>query len=153
MAEIHLARVTGAAGFEKLVVVKRLLPDLAEEKEFVEQFKDEARLAASFSHQNIVTTFDFGETDGNFYLAMEYVEGKNLRRIADSLEKRGKRLPEAAAVHIIAEACRGLGPLLQPVHGNTEIELNFGGSGRQLGSPPQTPLGGSPLFAGNLRLA
>ena len=108
MAEIHLARVTGAAGFEKLVVVKRLLPDLAEEKEFVAQFIDEARLAATFSHANIVTTFDFGEADGNYYIAMEYVEGKNLRRIADSLEKRGKKIPEPAAVHIIAEACRGL---------------------------------------------
>ena len=108
MAEIHLARVTGAAGFEKLVVVKRLLPDLAEEKEFVAQFVDEARLAATFSHGNIVTTFDFGESDGNYFIAMEYVEGKNLRRIADALEKRGKKLPEAAAVHIIAEACRGL---------------------------------------------
>ena len=108
MAEVHLARVLGAAGFEKLVVVKRLLPALAEESDYVAQFIDEARLAATFSHANIVSTFDFGEADGSYYIAMEYVEGKNLRRIQDVLERRGKKLPAPAAIHIVAEACRGL---------------------------------------------
>lgn len=108
MAEVHLARVSGAAGFEKLVVVKRLLPALSEEKDYVAQFVDEARLAAAFSHANIVSTFDFGEADGNYFIAMEYVEGKNLRRVQDVLERRGKKLPAPAAIHIIAETCRGL---------------------------------------------
>jgi serine/threonine protein kinase len=108
MAEVHLARVVGAAGFEKLVVVKRLLPALAEEKDYVSQFIDEARLAATFSHANIVSTFDFGEADGSYYIAMEYVEGKNLRRVQDVLERRGKRLPEPAAVFVVSELCRGL---------------------------------------------
>lgn len=108
MAEVHLARVLGAAGFEKLVVVKRLLPALAEEEDYVTQFVDEARLAATFSHANIVSTFDFGEADGSYYIAMEYVEGKNLRRIQDVLARRGKHIPESVAIHIASEVCRGL---------------------------------------------
>ncbi len=108
MAEVHLARVVGAAGFEKLVVVKRLLPALAEEQDYVTQFIDEARLAAAFSHANIVSTFDFGEADGSYFIAMEYVEGKNLRRLQDVLARRARSLPEPVAIHIASELCRGL---------------------------------------------
>ncbi|HVO29144.1 MAG TPA: serine/threonine-protein kinase, partial [bacterium] len=108
MAEVHLARVVGAAGFEKLVVVKRLLPTLAAEKDYVKGFVDEGRIAASFSHANVVSTFDFGESDGSYFIAMEFVEGKNLRAILDALEANGERMPLPIALYLAAEACRGL---------------------------------------------
>lgn len=109
VGEIHLARAVGVEGFEKFLVVKRLLPDLSEEKDYVSQFIDEARLAAGFSHANIVSVFDFGRTDeGDYFIAMEYVEGKNLRRIATLLAERKRAFPIPVALHITAEVCRGL---------------------------------------------
>src|SRR2546427_3714764 len=72
MAEIFLAKQTGVQGFEKLVVVKRILANLATEKEFVQMFLDEARLAATLTHPNIVQIYDLGETNGSFYIAMEF---------------------------------------------------------------------------------
>ncbi|HET7504114.1 MAG TPA: serine/threonine-protein kinase, partial [Kofleriaceae bacterium] len=75
MAEIFLARLQGAAGFEKLVCIKRILPHLARDKQFVAMFLDEARIAARISHPNVCQVFELGEIDGSYYLAMEYLEG------------------------------------------------------------------------------
>jgi serine/threonine-protein kinase len=75
MAEIFLARLHGAAGFEKLVCIKRILPHLARDKQFVSMFFDEARIAARISHPNVCQVFELGEIGGSYYIAMEYLEG------------------------------------------------------------------------------
>src|SRR5207302_6466607 len=79
MAEIYLARVRGAAGFEKLVVLKRILPNLARDPVFVQMFLDEARLAATLQHPNIADVHDVGEADGAYFFTMEYVHGQDAR--------------------------------------------------------------------------
>ncbi len=108
MAELYLARQEGIAGFEKTVVIKRILPHLALYKDFTAMFLDEARIAAKLSHPNIVQYFDFGEEDGSYYIAMEYLAGEDLTAIVRAGRKRERRLPEALAAHILAAACDGL---------------------------------------------
>src|SRR5260370_23135746 len=78
MAEVYLARQAGAAGFEKLVCLKRILPHLARDKQFVDMFLNEARLAAQLDHPNIVSIFDLGEANGNYFIAMEFIDGPSL---------------------------------------------------------------------------
>ncbi|HEY5933736.1 MAG TPA: serine/threonine-protein kinase, partial [Kofleriaceae bacterium] len=107
MAEIYLARSRGTAGFEKLVVLKRILPHVAEDPMFVSMFLDEARLAASLSHPNIADVYDVGEADGSYFFTMEYVHGEDARTIRMAMRKRGERLPlnvALAIVHGIASA-------------------------------------------------
>ena len=74
-AEIYLARIGGAAGFEKYVVVKCLHDHLADDAEFVKMFLDEARLAAHLDHSNIVQTMELGQHDGRYYMVMEFLAG------------------------------------------------------------------------------
>src|SRR5438270_3609572 len=108
MAEVFLARQKGLEGFEKLVVIKRILPHLAESGEFVRMFLDEARTAADLRHPNVVSVFEIG-TDGNtYFLAMEYLHGKDLRRIERAAAEAGGRLPLAHALRIVLEAAHGL---------------------------------------------
>src|SRR5438105_2193121 len=90
-AEIYLARIGGAAGFEKYVVVKCLHDHLADDQEFVKMFLDEARLAAHLDHSNIVQTFELGEHDNRYYMVMEFLAGLSLAVIAHEL-LTGKRL-------------------------------------------------------------
>src|SRR5919112_3442374 len=105
MAEVYLARAAGPAGFQKTLVVKRILPHLAEDPKFVEMFLAEARLAAALNHPSVVQIFDFGEADDAYYLAMEYVDGPDL----GSLWRAAKgRLPIAHTVKIVAQAAEGL---------------------------------------------
>ncbi len=108
MAEIFRAKSLGAEGFEKVVVIKRILPHFSEDEGFVTMFKDEARVAAHLSHANVVQIFDFDEAEGLFYIAMEYVEGQDLKRVLDQGAKKGQPLSIAQAVHIIIEAALGL---------------------------------------------
>src|SRR5215207_10258887 len=75
MAEIFLARLHGDGGFEKLVCIKRILPHLAKDPQFVAMFLDEARVAARISHANVCQVFELGELDEQYYIAMEYLEG------------------------------------------------------------------------------
>ena len=81
MGEVFSARMKGPAGFEKKVVIKRMLPHLAESPEFVERFLDEGRLVVQLTHGNIAQVFDMGNVDGSYFLAMEYVEGTDLGRL------------------------------------------------------------------------
>ncbi|MGE3768184.1 MAG: serine/threonine protein kinase, partial [Kofleriaceae bacterium] len=75
MAEIFLARLQGAAGFEKLVCVKRILPHLAKDQQLVNMFLSEAKIAAQISHGNVCSVYELGEIDGRYFIAMEYLEG------------------------------------------------------------------------------
>src|SRR5919201_953905 len=108
MAEVYLARQAGAAGFEKLVCLKRILPHLARDRQFVEMFLNEARLAARLDHPNIVSIFDLGEANGNYFIAMEFIDGPSLRAVAKRAHERGERLPIAEVVKIVSMAAGGL---------------------------------------------
>jgi eukaryotic-like serine/threonine-protein kinase len=108
MAEIWLARQLGPQGFEKFVVIKRILDGLGTDPEFVGMFLDEARIAAQLNHPHIVQIFDLGEEAGAFYIAMEYLPGENLAAIARSAARNGRTLPPSLAVRIIADAAEGL---------------------------------------------
>src|SRR5690606_24588154 len=78
MAEIFRAKTVGADGFEKEVAIKRILPSYSEDDGFVTMFKDEAKIAAQLDHANIVKVFDFDEVAGDYYIAMEYIRGRDL---------------------------------------------------------------------------
>jgi eukaryotic-like serine/threonine-protein kinase len=108
MAEIWLARQVGPKGFEKFIVIKRILDGLGTDPEFVGMFLDEARLAAQLNHPNIVQIFDLGEEAGAFYIAMEYLPGENLASVVRTGMRQGRPLPLAHAVRVIASAAEGL---------------------------------------------
>lgn len=94
--------------YERIVALKRLLPDAARDKRRVDMFLREARLAAMLDHPNVVTAYDYGEIDGELYLAMEYVEGQSLSRMLAALKESGETLPPEIAAYILSEVCRGL---------------------------------------------
>jgi serine/threonine protein kinase len=108
MAEIFLARASGLPGFEKMVVVKRILPQLAVMRDFVEMFLDEARIAATLQHANVVQVYDVGVVDQSYFMAMEYLHGEDVRCIMSTLLGQGKKLPIEHAINIMIGACAGL---------------------------------------------
>jgi serine/threonine protein kinase len=109
-AEIYLARIGGAAGFEKYVVVKCLHDHLADDAEFVRMFLDEARLAAHLDHSNIVQTMELGNHEGRYYMVMEFLAGLSLamvvRRVGERLTE--PRIPMPLVLNILAQSCAGL---------------------------------------------
>lgn len=107
MAEIFRGR-TNTAGFEKKVCIKRILPHFSEQEDFVTMFRDEAALAARLQHANIVQVFDFGSEEDTLFLAMELVDGADLRKIIDLAKKKGISLGIGHAMQIAIEVCRGL---------------------------------------------
>ncbi|MBN2495419.1 MAG: serine/threonine protein kinase [Deltaproteobacteria bacterium] len=108
MAELFLARQAGIEGFEKLLVIKRILPHLAEAEQFIEMFLDEARLAAQLNHPNIVQIYDLGRVAGQYFIAMEYVNGVDLSRILKREHKRDGKVPITHAVKITSYVCEAL---------------------------------------------
>lgn len=108
MAEIFLARSTAIKGFEKYVVLKRILPQFAENPRFVSMFLDEARLAARLSHQNIAQVYDFGDEDGSYYLVMEYLHGENLLTLLKRAVKQDKPIPLKHVLAIVNAVAAGL---------------------------------------------
>jgi serine/threonine protein kinase len=101
MAEIYVARVRGTAGFEKLVVLKRILPNVAQDPAFVQMFLAEARLAATLQHPNIADVYDVGEVEGTYFFAMEFVHGEDARTIRAATKQRNERPPLAVALAIV----------------------------------------------------
>jgi serine/threonine protein kinase len=108
MAEIYLARASGIQGFEKYVVLKRILPQFAANPEFVRMFLREARLAAALDHANIAHVYDIGEDKGSFFFTMEYLHGEDARWIVNQLRKLNQQLPLDHAVAIVIGAAAGL---------------------------------------------
>ncbi len=108
MAEVFLARRRGAVGFEKTLVVKRILPQLAGDPSFVKMFIDEAKLSAELHHPNIVEVYDLGEIDGRLYIAMEYVAGKNLHEVLRAAAAAAAPLEWTMAAHLARETARAL---------------------------------------------
>lgn len=108
MAEIWLARQVGLRGFERLVVVKRIIESLSQDEAFVEMFLDEARIVVQLTHPNIVQVFDLGEHAGAYYIAMEYLAGENLVMVARAAAKAGAPLDTKVSVKIAIQALEGL---------------------------------------------
>jgi len=112
MASVHLARAHGDPGFEKLVALKRIHPHLACESEYVDMFLDEARIASRITHSNVCSVIDFGEADGEYFIAMEYLVGEPLsrvhRRVLADVDQRDSSLMPMRMARIIAQACEGL---------------------------------------------
>ncbi|MDX2008589.1 MAG: protein kinase [Myxococcaceae bacterium] len=108
MAEVFLARQQGIAGFEKLLVIKRILSEYSTDPEFVSMFLDEARLAAGMAHPNVVQIFDLGQLDGSYFLAMEYVPGPDLLTILRAHGRQGQRVPFHLGARIMASVADAL---------------------------------------------
>ncbi len=108
MAEVFKAKRSGVEGFEKVVAVKRILPHLTDNKEFVDMFVDEAKMVAGLTHPNIVQIFDLGRIEKSYYIAMEYVQGRDLRSILRRARERGTRAPLELCALIASRACSAL---------------------------------------------
>lgn len=108
MAEVWRARRRGVEGFQKTVAIKKILSHLTGSVDFVTMFIDEAKLAAQLSHNNIIQIYDLGKVDDDFYIAMEYVEGWDLRTILAASRERGLPLPLPLALAICAAVARAL---------------------------------------------
>jgi serine/threonine-protein kinase len=108
MAEILLGRIVGPSGFQRPVVIKRILPHLAKEKGFVEMFLDEARIVAGIRHPNVVQVHELGHEGDELFLIMEYLEGESAAGVAKRLRAHEESLDYSLAAYIVAEACAGL---------------------------------------------
>lgn len=108
MAELFLARVQGLEGFEKVVVLKRILPHLVADEDFVRMFLTEARLAARLDHPNVVHVHDIGREDGEYFFTMEYLHGEDLRRVLSTVRAKGMRLPLRHALSVVTQVAAGL---------------------------------------------
>jgi Tfp pilus assembly protein PilF/tRNA A-37 threonylcarbamoyl transferase component Bud32 len=109
MAETYRARLMGAAGVTKPVLIKKVLPEFANDEAFTSMFISEARISATLSHGNVAQVYDFGRVDGEYFLAMEFVDGQPLHRIIKRALKSGlTSLPVPLATFTALEMCRGL---------------------------------------------
>ena len=108
MAELYRAKLTRAEGFEKLIAIKKILPHLSCEGELVKAFVDEAKLAALLQHENIVQIYDFGNLEGEYFIAMEYLFGKDLRSIIRKAEERDISIGLENTLYLASQICAGL---------------------------------------------
>jgi hypothetical protein len=107
MGQVFLAR-SGQEGYEKLVVLKRILPHLVEDEEFFTMFQDEAKITMRLNHPNIAQIFEFGEERGVHYLTMEYIAGEDVRRLSKRVATANANLPLGVIIRVIADAAAGL---------------------------------------------
>jgi len=108
MAELFLARQVGMEGFEKLLVVKRILPSLCTDESFVSMFLNEARVAARLNHPNVVQLYDLGKVGEQYFIAMELVHGEDLRAVQEQLGPTQKKVPLGLACRVLADTLAGL---------------------------------------------
>ena len=108
MAELYRAKVTGDYGFEKQVAIKKILPHLSDEGNLVKAFIDEAKLAALLQHENIVQIYDFGNMNGEYFIAMEYLFGKDLRKLTYKAKEKGVPFDLENILYVISRVCAGL---------------------------------------------
>lgn len=108
MAEVFLAKSFGAEGLEKVLVIKRILPDYSNNRRFVEMFISEAKIAMDLNHPNVVQIYDFGKVDQTYFLAMEFVDGSDLAHIVSSGRRAGRVMPLGDAVYVGVEIAKGL---------------------------------------------
>ena len=108
MAEIFLGTYVGPEGFKKHVAIKRILPHLTEDQDFVTMFLDEARLVARFNHPSIVQIFELGQVQQRYFLAMEYVHGVSMSKVLKACAKKQVPFPLEYGAKILSNACEGL---------------------------------------------
>jgi serine/threonine protein kinase len=108
MAEVFRAQTFGVHGFQRLLVIKRILPHLSKDEEFVDMFIDEAKIAVGLTHANICQVTDLGKIDDNYFIAMEYVNGKDLRAILKKCYSSKSPLGIEQSIFIASEICKGL---------------------------------------------
>ncbi|MEO1174282.1 MAG: serine/threonine-protein kinase, partial [Myxococcota bacterium] len=108
MAEIFLARQVGLEGFDRLVILKTLLPDLAQDEESVRSFLDEARIAATLNHPNIVGIYEVGVWEGLHFIAMEYISGETISGLLVAAHKNQRSISPLVSARIIRDAAAGL---------------------------------------------
>ncbi len=108
MAEVFKAKTFGVAGFERILAIKRILPSLVEDDEFIRMFIDEARIAVQLNHANIVQIYELGKHGDHYYIAMEYLPSRDLRGILDRLRAGGQLMPIAQAAFVTSKVCEGL---------------------------------------------
>lgn len=108
MAEILLAKLVGEAGFEKTVVIKKILPQWASDHDFITMLVDEAKIAVQLDHPNIVSVYELSRDGDDYYIAMEFVSGVDLRRLMQKVIATKKRVPPDVALFIVTEILEGL---------------------------------------------
>jgi serine/threonine protein kinase len=108
MAEIFKAKLVGVEGFEKRVVIKRILPFWSERRDFISMLVDEAKVLVHLNHPNIVQVYELGRVGPIYFIAMEYVEGRDLRQLVQALAAGGREVPQEMALSILAECLKGL---------------------------------------------
>ncbi|MCB9683640.1 MAG: protein kinase [Alphaproteobacteria bacterium] len=120
MAEIFKAKTFSHGGFENLVVIKRILPHIGDNPDFVEMFQDEARVSVQLQHPNIVRIYDFGKIQQNWFIVMECVDGKDVRFLLRAGSRRKQFMPPELCAYIALEVCKGL----HYAHAKTDLEGN-----------------------------
>src|SRR5258706_5967194 len=108
MAEVFKAKSFGVEGFEKILAIKRILPSMAEDADFIQMFIDEAKISGQLNHQNIAQIFELGRVDDSHFIAMEYVWGKDLLQIQNRFRRMKKTMPFDMAAYCVAKMCEGL---------------------------------------------
>lgn len=108
MAEVYTGKMTGDEGFEKLLVIKKILPHLTDEEDLLKSFIDEAKLAALLQHENIIHIYDFGKIDDSYFIAMEHLFGKDLKQVIKRSMETGTKIDLENVLYIISRICDGL---------------------------------------------
>ncbi|RKH42904.1 protein kinase domain-containing protein [Corallococcus sicarius] len=108
MAEVWRGKQFGASGFERLVAIKRILPNIAEDEEFISMFIDEAKISVQLTHANIAQIYELGQIASSYFISMEYIPGKDMRAIFDRCRKKGEPAPVPLVVFCVAKMCEGL---------------------------------------------
>ncbi|AEI68171.1 serine/threonine protein kinase [Corallococcus macrosporus] len=108
MAEVFIAKAFGVEGFERILAIKKILPTMAEDEEFITMFIDEARISVQLNHANIVHINELGKHDDTYFIAMEYVAGRDVRTMLERYRRRKEIMPTAQAVFIASKICDGL---------------------------------------------
>jgi len=108
MGEIFLGKLGEIQGFEKPIVIKKILPDLAQDQEFLQRFVEEAQIAIKLTHGNIVPVYEVGMVGGEYFLALQYIEGRDLRSLINRGRERKHRMPPDLCLHLVREIANGL---------------------------------------------
>src|SRR5256885_1638865 len=108
MAEVWRGKTFGAGGFERLVAIKRILPNIAEDEEFISMFIDEAKITVQLNHANIAQVYELNHISNSYFIAMEYIPGKDMRAIFDRCRKKGEPAPIPLTCYVVGKCCEGL---------------------------------------------
>ena len=121
MAEVFKAKMFGVEGFEKIVAIKKILPEVAEDAEFIRMFIDEAKISVRLQHPNIVQILELGKIDESYFIAMELVNGKDLKTIRKRLKRVDLLMPVEQSAYIVSQVCDGL----DYAHRKTDDKMNY----------------------------